>query len=101
MIQPPRGDVGAVNFPLLPGGHFMEASRGRHRAHVNWEVGTRELRFQHLAKALGPEKFRLETIKAEMVLCFESRPEEGKTLNMVPMIVSYENVRVNPAPFIA
>ncbi len=75
----------------------MKRPAGRHRAYVHRKIRARKLRFEHLAKAVRAQILRLKTVEVEFVLRFKKRSEEGKALNVVPVVVRYEDVRVDTA----
>src|ERR1700693_1817576 len=68
MIHPGGGNLGSLDLPIFAAGDFTKRSRRRHRASVDREIGARELRCEHLAKAIGAERLRLKTIEMEMVV---------------------------------
>src|SRR5262249_42913505 len=97
MIQPSRSNLCSANFPFLPGGYFVKRPPGRHRAYVHGKVGARKLRFQHLPKAVRPQIFRLKAVEIKFVRRFEEWPKEGKALDVVPVVVGHEDVRMDAA----
>ena len=59
------------------------------------EIGTRDLSFKSFAQALGPEIFRLKTVKVKTVLRLVKRMEEWNALDVIPVVVSHQDMRVN------
>ena len=96
MIQPARGHARSMNLELLTAADFAEfATRGKH-AQVHGEIRTSHLRFQDLAQAIAPKIFRFETVKVKAVLLLEERMKERNSLNVIPVIMRHQDVRVNP-----
>ena len=89
MIQPSRGDARPVYFELIAAGDLAELARGRHHAQVHREIGTRDLRFENFAQTLGPEIFRLKTVKVKSVLRLVKGMEERNALNVIPVVVGH------------
>ena len=97
MVQKSRPYVRVVDIPLVSAGHFSKCTRGSHRGDVHREVRFGKLSLEHLAKAISPEILRFETVKVKPVLAFEKWMEKRDTLNVIPMIVRYEDVGIDSA----
>lgn len=65
-----------------------------HQGKIDWKVRTRELCFEHLAKAVAPQIFGLEAVKMKIILRQIEWTEKRNALNVIPMIVRDENVRL-------
>src|ERR1700746_578649 len=97
MVQPPGNNLRSPNFPFLPGGYFVKRPTSCHRAYVHWKIRARQLSFEHFSKAVRAQIFRLKAVEVKFVLRFKKRSEEGKALNVVPVVVGHEDVRMDTA----
>src|SRR5690348_13377778 len=107
MIQPPRRDFHTLDIELVAAVDFRKFPRGMHQSQIHRKVRTGELRLKHLTKAVAAKILGWEAEKAEVVLRQVKRPEERDALNVVPVIVSDEDmsakhvVAFDPRPLIA
>ena len=94
MIQPARGHFRALHFELVAARDFRKLAARVHQRQIHREIRARELRFQDLSQTVAAEIFRLEAVKVEIVLRQIERAEKRHTLNVIPMVVRDENVRL-------
>src|SRR5450432_3554029 len=86
------GDFRSVDIPGLPALHFVKFACCGHHGDVNRKIRTGKLSFEDLLQAVRPEILGLEAVKVESILRFEERMEERNTLDVIPMVVSDENM---------
>ena len=95
MIQPRRRDFCSFHFPLLAATNLAEFPLGGHHTHINGEIRLGELRFEHLSEAVGTKILRSKTVKMKTVARLKEGMKERYALNMIPVIVSDKNLRVD------
>src|SRR5260370_34234362 len=95
MIQPAQRDFIFANGEYVSAGHFLEFSFRIHRRQVHRKIRQRHLRFKDLLQAVASEKFRAKTIELKLVVFGVERREERYALNVIPVIMRHENVRLS------
>lgn len=98
MIQPCGGNFCSVDVPLFAAADFAKLALGGHHADIDGKVRFSELSLKDLSQAIGPEIFRLKAVEVKAVSRLKQRIEKRKPLDMVPMIMSDQDVGVESVP---
>src|SRR5271169_2618399 len=94
MIQPPRGDLVRADLETLASVQFAEFPPRTHGGKIDGEIRQRHLRLKNLPQRIPAKKLRPETVELEFILFHIKRREKRKSLDMVPVVVRDENVRL-------
>ncbi len=94
VVQPARGDLVFPDGERVSARDLFEFSFRVHRRQIHGEIRQRHLRFKDLLQAVAPENFRAETIELKFIVFGVKRREERNPLNVIPVIMRDENVRL-------
>ena len=75
-------------------GYFREIACRGHGVKIDREVGMGHLRLEDALQAVAAQEFRSKTVKVKSILCRIKRRKERNALNVVPVVVGDEDMRV-------
>ena len=87
------GNFCAVDVPGLPARDFVKFANCAHHGHIDRKIRAGELRLKNLLQAVRAEIFGLKTIEMKAILRLEEGMKKRNALNMIPVVVSDEDVR--------
>ena len=93
MIDVAGGDFVFAYREGIPSADFHEFLFCGHGGHVHGEIGSRHLRFKYLFQAVAAEVFGTKAVKMKGIIFGVEWREKRDALDVIPVIVSYQNVR--------
>ncbi len=94
MVQPARRHTRARHADRVSPAHFGKVAFGAHRRQVHRKIGIRHLRFKDALQAAGAEILGPETVKVKAVMFRVQGRKKRDALNVVPVVVGHENMRL-------
>src|SRR5579863_3576592 len=92
MIDEARGDFIFADDESVSAADFHEFLLGDHGRHVDRKIGSGHLGFKYLLEAVAAEMLGTKTVEMKCVVFGIQRSEERNALNVIPVIVSDQNV---------
>src|ERR1700751_1073420 len=94
MIDVASGDFIFSDGEGIAAGDFHKFLFGGHRGHVDGKIRSSHLGFEYLFQAVAAKVLRTKTIKMKSVVFGIQRRKERHTLNVVPVVMRDQNVRL-------